>query len=252
MDLFSSGIIHRIKTETETLDLCIGYSKDSDSIPISINYLIAIYYFIRKTITIGNLTFSTKYNSFTSLITSIIVRNLIFKIDINIGSLVITLFLNQNKFNTNLKQNKQIIHTISGDIWNANYVIDTSHNYYKSKQYRLLLLFNRPTNCDCIDSNYEIKIYILNFTTKFNCSLYALCRQLEIRNDDNLYNQNANGLIKIQLPSDIKIQEKKIEISMNENDKGTVEICGAIQSTLSSYDDIIQGRICCWDANQRK
>ena len=252
MDLFSSGIIHEIKNETEILDLCIGYCKDSDSIPISIKYLIAIFYYIRKRMIVGNLTFRTKYTLFTSLITSIMVRNLIFKIDVKIGSLIIRLFLNQNKYSTNLINKKQNIQTISGNPWNCNYVINKSHDYYKPKQYRILFLINRQTNCHCIDSNSEIKIYILNFTTKFNCSLYTLCRYLETKNDNDLYNQNANGLIKFQLPSDVEIEQKKMEIIMNENDKGTVEICGATQSPISSCNEIILGRICCWDANQLK
>ena len=248
MDLISSQVIRSIKGEREILDLCIGYCK-SKSIPLNINYLIAIYYFARKAITIGKLIFATKYILYTSLTASIIIKNLIFKFDVKIGQLTISLFLNQNKYNTNTNKDKRIIQTISGHAWNSNYVIndnnDKCHKYYKPKQYRILFLINRETNCHCADSEYEIKIYILNFTIPFNSSWYTICRGLERRNDDKIYNQQKNGLIKIKLPSDIDIQ-KTMEIITNESDKGTVEICGGNQSGIS-FNNVIEGRMCCWD-----
>ena len=242
MDLISGEIIHNIKKETEILDLCGGYCKILGSIPNSITYLIALFYFIRKIKIIGKLIFKPKWISyqFTSLITSIIIRNPIFKISMKIGSFNIKLFLNQNKYSTNINQNKQIIETISGNSWNCNYIINKPHLYYKPKQYRIIILMNRETNCHCIDSNYEIKIYILNFTTEFNCSLYTVCRQLERKHDNNLWNQNKNALIKIPLTSDIEIEQQNIEIIMNGNDSAIIE-------SGKDHGDIIENRICCWE-----
>ena len=239
MDSIYSKFILKINTEREILDLCNGYCKISGSMPCTITHLIAIFYFIRKITTIGKLRFRTNWNSFTSLITSIIIRNPIFKIDVKIGSFIIKLFLNQNKYNTNINKKKQIIQTISGIPWNSNYVINQEHSYYKPKQYRIIALLNRETNCNCIDSKHGIKVYILNFTTEFNCSLYTLCRQLEKKHDDNLWNQNGNGLIKIPLTSDVQIQQQNIEIIMNGNDSATIE-----------SSNIIEKRICCWDINR--
>lgn len=240
MDLIDSSIIHKIKEQTQTLNLCNGYCRISRSIPNSITYLIAIFYFIPKIMIIGKLIFTRNYIRFTSLTASILIRNPIFKINIKIGSVIIKLFLNQNRYNTNLVKNSKIIRTISGNPWSYNYVINKCHIYYKPKQYRIIFLINRQTECNCVNSNYQIKIFILNFITKFNCSLYALCRDLEIKHDENLYNQNGNGLIKIKLESDVEIEDQEIKITMNGNDLATIEIC-----------DVIDGRICCWDADKR-
>jgi len=244
MDLLPPIMIKKIKNETQILDLCIGYCKIWHSIPLNIAYLVTIFYCLYKKLKIGKLIFQTRHILFTSLTASIIVKNIIFKIQINIGSINVRLFLNQNQYNTNTDANKQIIKTISGNTWNSDYVMTSSH-HYKTKQYRIIFLINRQTDCHCVDSNHEIKIYILNYATIWNCSWYTLCRELERKHDDDAFNQNTNALIKIQLPLNVELKQEEMEIIMNDNDKGTINICDSNESALS-FNNIIEGRVCCW------
>lgn len=248
-----SAKIDTIKNETKVLQLCIGFckiiqKKSGHSFPLSLSYLIALFYFVNKTIKIGKLQFASKYASFTTLSTSIVIKDFIFRIGIKIGTVSITLFLKQNKFSTTLNDKKQI-QTISGQQWKHNYTINKSHQYYKPNQYRLIVVINRETNCDCVNSSKGIKIFILNYITKFNCCWYAATRYLERKHDQALYNQNGNGLINIELPENIQIQQQEMYIIINEQDQDKISICNQNEYS-SAFATNFEARICCWELNK--